>query len=322
MFVVDYTTGGVQQLVAAGEPAAPSGFGAKLSETGCLDVADATKPPTGMIGYTVNSPLWSDGASKDRWLYVPEGAKVGVLADGDLEIPNGSVAVKTFSIGGKKIETRLFVRYADSTWAGYSYEWNDEQTDAVLLATGKTKPLLTGTTWTFPSRAECFACHTSVAGFTLGLEARQLDRDEGGTNQLERFAARLERPIVAGALPPLRGLDATGATDEERARGYLHANCSNCHRAGSGAGAATIDLRVDRSFADTKACDAEPQGGDPGVPGAKVVSPGEPARSTLITRMRSLDVIARMPPLATGIVDDMGVAAVEAWIRGLPPSCP
>ena len=322
MFVADFSGGGVQQLIAAGEPAAPTGFGAKLSETGCLDPADATKPPAGMIGYTVNSPLWSDGALKDRWLYVPNGAKVVVQPDGDLDIPPGSVAVKTFSLGGTKIETRLFVRYPDASWAGYSYEWNDEQTDAALLVTGKTKPLATGASWTFPSRAECFACHTSVAGFTLGLEARQLDRDDGGKNQLERFSAQLDRPIIPGVLAPLRAADTAGATDEERARGYLHANCSNCHREGSVAGAATIDLRVDRALADTRTCNAAPQAGDLSVPGAKIVLPGDPARSTLVGRMRSLDGAVRMPSFATRVVDDVAVTVVDGWIRGLAPTCP
>jgi len=53
----------------------------------------------------VNSPLWSDGAQKERWLFVPEGKKIGVKPDGDFDVPPGSVAVKTFSIGGKKIES-------------------------------------------------------------------------------------------------------------------------------------------------------------------------------------------------------------------------
>lgn len=322
LYVADYGTGKVQQLVAAPEQPTPSGFGVSLAETGCLDPANAATPPPGMIGYAVNSPLWSDGAAKDRWLYVPAGAKVGVRADGDLDLPPGSVAVKTFSVGGKKIETRLFARYADETWAGYSYEWNDDETAATLLGTGKTKALPGGATWTFPSRAECFTCHTAVAGFTLGLEARQLDRDEGGTNQLERFGAVLERPIVPGVLPPLRGADAAGATDEERARGYLHANCSSCHREGSGAGAATLDLRIDRSLRDTRTCNVDPQGGDLGITGAKLVLPGDPARSTLAARMRSLDPMTRMPQLGTRVVDDAGVAAVEAWIRSLPAACP
>jgi uncharacterized repeat protein (TIGR03806 family) len=321
LYVVDYASGTVQKLAAADPPAAPAGVGAKLSETGCVDAKDTTKPPPGLIGYTVNSPLWSDGATKDRWLYVPQGAKIGVAPDGDFDVPPGSVAVKTFSAFGKKIETRLFVRHADATWAGYSYEWNDEQTDATLLASGKTKPLANGASWTFPSRAQCFACHTAAAGFTLGLETRQLDRDDDGKNQLERFARVLERPVASGVLSPLRAADAVGASDEERARGYLHSNCSFCHREGSGAGAATMDLRIDVPFGATKTCSVAPQGGDLGVAGAKIVAPGDPSRSTLALRMRSLDQ-NRMPPLATHVVDEPGLTAVESWIRALAAPCP
>ena len=321
IFVVDYASGKANQLVAAGPAAAPEGPGLKLSETGCLDVAAPTTPPQGMIRYDVNSPLWSDGAAKDRWLYVPEGSRIGLLADGDFDIPPGSVAVKTFSVAGKKIETRLFARYPDSTWAGYSYEWNDEQSEALLLSAGKTKPLANGKTWYFPSRGECFACHTPVAGFTLGLETRQLDREEGAANQLARFAALLDRPVIAGALAPLRSADAQGASASERARGYLHSNCSMCHREGSGAGAATLDLRIDKPLAETRMCNVAPQAGELGVAGAKVLAPGDPAKSVLALRMHALDT-SRMPTLASRVVDDAGVAAVEEWIRSLPPACP
>jgi len=320
LFVADYGTGTLQQLDPAEAQAAPTGPGVSLAETGCLDPKDATKPPAGLIGYTINSPLWSDGATKDRWLFVPEGTKLAVLADGDLDVPPGSTAVKTFSIGGKKIETRLFVRYPDATWAGYSYEWNDEQTDATLLGSGKTKALANGGSWTFPSRAECFACHTSAAGFTLGLEVRQLDRDEGGTNQLARFASVLDRPVVPNALAPLRAADSPGASDEERARGYLHANCAMCHREGFGAGAATMDLRIDKPFAATRTCNVAPQGGDLGVADAKIVMPGDPAKSTLALRMRALDQ-NRMPPLASHVIDETGTTAIESWIRALT-ACP
>lgn len=305
LWVADHQSGRVHALVP--QPADPSvDAGANLlSETGCLE-ADS------LVDYDVASPLWSDGADKKRRLYVPEGKKIGVLPDGDFDVPPGSVAVKTFSVGGRKIETRLFVRYEDGAWAGYSYEWRDDESDAMLLATGKTKTLPGGGSWTFPSREECFACHTAVAGFTLGLEARQVD--------VERFAPWLERPLPRDAPPKLASAETPGVTDEARARGYLHANCSICHRAGSGAGAATIDLRVDRTLAETGACDVAPSAGDLGAPSAKLVAPGDPSRSILPLRMRAEDG-ARMPPLASHVVDARGVAAVEAWIAGLA-GCP
>ncbi len=321
IYVVDYASGTVKQLIAAGDDtSAPASFaGERLAQTGCVDPRYPTRAPTRAIAYSVNSPLWSDGAQKDRWLFVPEGKKIGVKPDGDFDVPPGSVAVKTFTASGKKIETRLFVRYDDGSWAGYSYEWTDDQSDALLLAEGKTKALPGGGTWTFPSRSECFACHTPSAGFTLGLEARQLNRDERG-NVLDRFAAVLETPIAKEAFPPLAAADTAGASSEERARGYLHANCSMCHRQGSGAGAATLDLRIDRSFLDTRTCNVAPQAGDLGLVDPKIVAPGYPGRSTLALRMRAPDD-NRMPPLATRVVDEAGASAVEAWIRELG-GCP
>lgn len=312
VWVADHSTGRVHAIVPESAELPADGGGAKLSETGCVDTSAPTKAPEGLIAYDVRSPLWSDGAKKDRWLYVPEGRTIGIAPDGDFDVPPGSVAVKTFGIEGKLVETRLFVRYEDGTYAGYSYEWNDEQTDATLLASGKTKTLPSGATWTFPSREECFACHTSVAGFTLGLEARQVDVD--------RFAAYLARPMKNDEVPKLAAADTPGASDEQRARGYLHANCSICHREGGGAGAATIDLRVDRTLAEMRACNVAPSGGDLGIAGAKLVTPGDPSRSTIPLRMRALDR-NRMPPLASRVVDESGANAVEAWIRGLA-ACP
>jgi mono/diheme cytochrome c family protein len=239
-----------------------------------------------------------------------------VKSDGDLDVPPGSTAVKTFLVDGKRIETRLFVRYDDGSYAGYSYEWNDDQSDATLLPDGKTKDLPGGKSWTFPSRADCFACHTQIAGFTLGLEARQLNTGD----QIDRLARLFDRPIDKESFPTLPAADGQ-ASDEQRARGYLHANCSICHREGSGAGAATLDLRIDQSFADTKTCNVAPQAGDLGVADAKLIAPGDPAKSTLALRMRSLDPVQRMPNVATRLVDDRGVAAVEAWIRSVA-ACP
>lgn len=160
-----------------------------------------------------------------------------------------------------------------------------------------------------------------MAGFTLGLEARQLDREIAGVNQLASFSAVLAQPITPGALAPLRAPDAAGASAEARARSYLHANCSMCHREGSGAGAATLDLRIDKAFADTRTCNVAPQAGDLAVAGLKLVAPGDPLRSAVAQRMRAQGAM-RMPTLASHVIDDVGVAAVEAWIASLPPTCP
>ncbi len=146
----------------------------QLSATGCVQPGDATKPASGLVPYAPNAPFWSDGADKDRYLALPNGATIAVAADGDFDLPNGSVLIKGFRLAGKLVETRLFMRHTDGEWAGYTYEWNAQGSDATRVIGGKTVSV-NGQTWAFPSEAQCLACHTSAAGRSLGLEIAQLN---------------------------------------------------------------------------------------------------------------------------------------------------
>ena len=84
--------------------------------------------------------------------------------------------MKTFTVAGKRIETRLFMRHDDGDWAGYTYEWLDDGSDAVLLPPARRRRSARQT-WTFPSRSDCVSCHTDAAGRSLGLELGQLNGD-------------------------------------------------------------------------------------------------------------------------------------------------
>ncbi|RPJ58456.1 MAG: hypothetical protein EHM24_28700 [Acidobacteria bacterium] len=280
----------------------------------------------GLIPYDVNSPLWSDGAQKERFLAVPDGKTIHVGPDGDWDFPEGSVLVKTFLLEGTRVETRLFMRHPDGVWAGYSYEWNDAQTDATLLD-GSLEKQVAGRTWYFPSRAECLRCHTTAAGRTLGLETAQLNRSlrypDGGTaNQLAVLDAMGMFDGGLGgspeALPRLAEPGGQGSP-EARSRSYLHSNCSNCHRPG-GPGGGAADLRFSTSFVDMRVCDQPPDHGDLGIAGARLLSPGQPERSILSARMHALGA-GRMPPLASHQVDTASVQVVDAWIASLT-TCP
>lgn len=308
-------------------PAIP--FPETLSKTGCVDPADPKKPAPGLIPYGVNAPLWSDGAEKERWFALPEGATIATKPDGDLDLPVGSVVVKTFSLGGKRVETRLLVRHDDGEWAGYTYEWNEEQTDAVLLPGGKTRQV-GGQTWTYPSRIDCVRCHTVAAGRTLGLELAQLNGDtvypstNRRSNQLKTldhigiFSAPLGKPPAE--LPSLPNPTADGPL-EARARAYLHSNCSNCHRPSGGAARSTMDLRFTTAPADTKTCNAPSAiDDDLGVAGAKLVVPGQPAQSILSLRMHAIGA-NKMPPLGRSLEDPATSAVIDGWIKGLT-ACP
>lgn len=175
-----------------------------------------------------------------------------------------------------------------------------------------------GQSWYFPSTGDCTACHTPAAGYTLGLEARQLLGRGDALAQLER---RLPAPIDHEALTRLVPVEAPPpATSEQRARSYLHANCASCHREGSATGVTVeLDLRIDTPLAATGLCGA-PNAGDLGIDQARLIVPGVPGRSVLVARMRSLDE-RRMPKLASRVVDEAGLAALEMWIRELA-TCP
>ncbi|HSP78105.1 MAG TPA: PQQ-dependent sugar dehydrogenase, partial [Myxococcaceae bacterium] len=326
LYVLDFREGKLHALVPAGTPE-PVAFPQRLSETGCVDPADPTRLAPGVIPYTLNAPLWSDGAGKERALAIPDGTTVRVAEDGDFEFPIGSVLVKTFFLEGRRVETRLLMHHPDGVWAGYSYEWNEEQTDAFLLPASKLRQV-GALTWYYPSRGECLVCHTAEAGRPLGPELGQLNGDftypsTGRTrNQLVTLdhLGIFEQPLPAPVSSLPRFPEPSSAEPlEARARAYLHSNCAGCHRP-NGLGGGTADLRFQVPLAETNICDALPQQGDMGIPDARLVAPGAPERSLLSVRMHALD-IHRMPPLGTQVRDSAGIALIDAWIQSLQ-GCP
>ena len=306
VYVLDYL-GGIYRLVAS-DQAADSAFPEQLSQTGCF--ADG-QPVDALVAYDVNVALWSDGATKDRWFALPDDTQVTIGTDGDLEFPPRSVLVKTFSVGGVRAETRLLVRHEDGNWAGYTFAWAPDQSDADWVPAGGSVDV-GDAAWTLPSSSACSQCHTVAAGRSLGLELAQLHRD----GQLERLA---EMGLFASDVPsvdPLPAIDG-GASLQARARAYLHVNCGNCHRP-DGPGRGNLDLRF--SADEVGGCDADPTEGDLGVAGVEVIDPGNPANSVVSLRMHALDA-NRMPPLASSVVDTEGVALVDAWISAME-ACP
>jgi uncharacterized repeat protein (TIGR03806 family) len=252
-----------------------------------------------------------------------------VQEDGQWTFPVGSVLVKSFQIHGQMIETRLLVRVNDFTWRGYSYEWNDAQTDGQLLPDevgGKKKVVSSGAgaqTWHFPARDQCLQCHTDAAGVSLGPHTRQLNRDfaypSGVTaNQLDTLEQIGLFTRAPARLDPLPAPGAAAVTTGEGARSYLHTNCSNCHRPqGTFEG---IDLRAQTPLADTGLCNQPPEKGDLGVSGALRLMPGRPDRSVLSLRMHTTEM-ARMPQIGTTVVDGPAVTLIDDWIRALT-ACP
>lgn len=324
VYTLSIGTGAVHTLAPAA-PAPPSAFPTKLSATGCVDPQDPKRPAAALIPYEPRAMLWSDGARKERFIALPDDATATIDASGDIAFPNGTVLVKHFDLGATRIETRLYVRHADGVWSGYSYAWNEVQTDADLLAAGEVRRWGTQE-WAYPSRADCNRCHTEAAGFSLGLELAQIEHaiPYGATGRTANQRATLAAIGLFGATTPNPAstplVDPFGSEALElRARSYLHANCASCHQPNGGA-RGDLDLRFTTPLARTGACDVTPTTDTLDLANAKLISPGKPGESVLLARLRA-DEGKRMPPLATRAVDTNGAALVEAWISSLT-GCP
>lgn len=328
--------GGIYRLAPPDPPEddAP-GFPERLSETGCVDPDDPGAPAPGLVAYRPASELWSDGAAKARYLALPDDQRITPGEDGDFDLPRGTVLVKHFGYGDRLHETRLLMHARDG-WHGVSYRWNDDQRDATLLDGSLDETLPNGARWHYPSRSECNGCHTGVAGFSLGLEARQLDwgwadgPGGAGTSQLAWLLDHDWFPedvvdlaaVRQGTTPLPDPRDPTSADRERRIASYLHANCANCHRPG-GPTIAEIDLRYDTPFGERGLCEISPLGPIWGLPvwdEQRIVDPGVPEWSTLWIRMGILGLF-RMPPLASGAADDEMTTLVADWIREMD-ACP
>jgi uncharacterized repeat protein (TIGR03806 family) len=321
LFVLGYGNGFVHSLQPAtgGTDTIP----ASLVDTGCVDRTQPTRPSAGLIPYAPNAPFWSDGTAKERWIGLPAGAPntISAGADGDWSFPNGTVLVKSFRLNDRLIETRLFMRHPDGEWAGYTYEWNDAQTAATRVVGGKTRAFGTQT-WIYPSEQQCLQCHTAAAGRSLGLETAQLNGSFGypqtgrTANQVATLnAIGVLSPALTGTLPAYPDPYGTAGTVAERARAYLHTNCSQCHRPNGGT-PSTMDLRWQATLAQTSTCDVVPSGVTLGVTNPRLVAPGEPDRSLLLVRANRRDVHA-MPQIGSTVIDTQGVALLRQWIQGL-----
>jgi mono/diheme cytochrome c family protein len=222
------------------------------------------------------------------------------------------------------VETRLLMRHTDGSWAGYTYEWNAAGTEANRVIGGKTATV-NNQAWIFPSEAQCLLCHTSAAGFSLGLETGQLNgaityaATGRSANQLTTLdAIGVFAPALSGAASAQAVIPSptdSARTLTERARAYLHTNCAQCHRPGGGT-PSNMDLRYTTPLNATNTCNLPPQAGNLGIANAQLVAVGDASRSVVVARANRRDANA-MPPLGSAQIDSAGVQLVSTWINQL-----
>lgn len=312
---------------------------ALLSQTGVFADVRTLKPVAAALPYELIQSFWSDGASKSRFVIVPEG-RIGFSPAGEWTFPTGTVFVKTFELPTddgnpahrRRLETRLLVVDRSGGAYGVVYRWRPDLSDAELLDGARTEPIGIRTSngaqrnqnWYYPSREDCLTCHTARAGGVLGVKTRQMNRDivnvSGATenqllawNRIGLFTGDFE-PAKVESYPRLARSDDTSRSITDRARSYLDANCSQCHRPGGTV--AYFDARFDTPLEQQWLVDGRVLI-DEGIDRARVIASHDPWRSIALARIDTNSDM-RMPPLARQIIDTKGAALIRDWIESLP----
>lgn len=310
-----------------------------LSETGLFVKGATIEVRPDLVAFSPQYPLWSDGATKRRWIELPPGRFIDASNPDAWEFPPGTRLWKEFSVG-RPVETRLIEQLADGSWRFAAYVWNDDGTDAVLAPaeTGVALPptQTRATRYIVPSEYDCRACHEGAPVPVLGFSALQLSPDR------DPLAPHAETPKpnmadlhVLGARGLVRNLPqrlldlppriAASSPMERAALGYLHGNCSHCHSVPTETGASVpVDTilqqkAVDRSSAQAVLRSLLEAPGRYRIAGTdkpmRIVSPGDAQASVLPLRMRSRDPRVQMPPLGTSVPDTEAIALIERWIN-------
>ena len=163
----------------------------RLSEAGLYAEGDPGEIEASVLPYEVRFELWSDGASKQRWLRLPEGASIDTSRPEDWDFPAGTRLFKEFSRDGVRLETRMLERLDDGRWGAVAYRWLPDGSDALALPEGEQDA--GGTAHDVPDAASCVACHGGRQSFVLGFSAVQLS---GAPGLLEELAADRQRGRV------------------------------------------------------------------------------------------------------------------------------
>jgi hypothetical protein len=317
-------------------------FPRTLSATGCYADLRSGRLVNAFLPYDVNAPLWSDGTAKRRFLSIPAGTHIGFTTTGAWHLPVGTLLVKEFLLDDPTrdrsvVETRFLVKRCEpgacrAAWQGYSYQWNEDGSDAWLLQNDDETHFVD---WSvgelrhrhaYPGRNECVRCHARAAGGALGLQTAQLNRPsrygahvENQIRVLDQLGFFGDRPILGASqeLPRLPRYDDPAFSNVERVRSYFHANCANCHQPGGRW--PVIDFRYEAKLVS-----------DPDAPDniCNLIVPGDARASPLYVKgaVRESSIPEGfvgdpMPPIGSVVPDLRHLEVTAAWINEMK-TCP
>ncbi|MEO8843593.1 MAG: SO2930 family diheme c-type cytochrome [Kofleriaceae bacterium] len=311
----------------------------RLSYYDLFDDIATQQPAAGVTPYELETPLFSDYTTKQRFFVLPAGTTATWSDDDAFELPVGSVLVKTFGYLDDrrdpyshldKLETRLLI-HGSAGWHGASYVYDPDGRDATLAEAGTVVPAKwthdDGSTRTneyvVPNQNQCKNCHAEHDDVVtpLGPKARHL-------NLGHQLQTMIDHGQLAGAPAAAQwpkdpnAVDSTTGTLDQRARAFLDINCGHCHNP-------TGQARTSGLYLDAFETDAAKLGtckppvatgrGSGGL--AFDIVPGNPDASILIYRVSATEPEIKMPELGRSLVYAEGVALLRDWITQMPGTC-
>ncbi len=287
----------------------------------------------GVRRYDPGLHLWSDGAAKTRWIYLPPGTQIDTSDMNEWSFPTGTKLWKEFVVGGVRLETRMIWKRpppdggVGDDWYLTTYRWSADGTQALELTAGATHA--DGNSYEIPSQKSCIECHSGRADRVLGFEAIALSTPAAGG--VTMAALQAENLLTQ---PPETPLAIPGDPTTAAALGYLHMNCGViCHnRRGGEAAFSGLLMRLESNALDAvQSTDTWATGVN--VPAYFLTSFGQTQifvpcaadKSAAYYRMSVRDGTggvpfgSQMPPVITHQTDRAGLAALAAWLNG--PAC-
>ena len=298
-----------------------------------------------IVPYAMNAPLFTDYASKKRFMSIPKGTQISFRSEGVLEFPIGTILIKTFYYKASEllnsntdvlIETRLLIKENDtSDWLALPYIWNESQTEAYLYILGKDIKLNVAIegkdqlsfVYTVPNINMCKNCHINDKSIIpLGPTARQLNRtnlyvENIRENQLEHL---YREELISNLIPidsikkiPDYSNSKSGSLDE-RARAYLDVNCAHCHQENGSAKTSGLSLGFDEKDNFKLGVNKAPVAAGSGSGNLSFdIVKGHPEKSILLYRMKHLEPGIVMPEIGKNTLHIEGIRLIEDWIKSL-----
>lgn len=306
------------------------------------------KPSYGVHPYSLNAQLFTDYASKKRFVWMPNDQKASFVHEDEvLNFPTKTVLVKSFYYthmqpdnNQKILETRIMIKKGvdasgNDEWIFANYVWNEDQTEAFLDMNGSNVEISFvneyndsyTTTYRIPSETECLICHkNNEKAIPIGPKPYNMEMDyaytNGSKNQLDYW---IENNLLVGNFDRTyqKIVDWKNNTHpiKDRLRSYLEINCGHCH-----AESKHCDYRPIRlGFYETESennlgvC-VEPQENiDSSL--TAIITPNNIQRSVMHYRLNTNEAAYRMPLLGRTVVDKQAVQLLEDYIQTLTTPC-